>query len=55
MRLVDTLVSFPGTGVRCCNKFESSRHRAERGLDILEEPDEDEFPANVLKYPKNVT
>ena len=36
-------------------KFESSRNRAKRGLDILEEPDEDEFAADVPRDPKNVT
>ena len=33
-------------------KFESSRDGAKRGLDILEEPDEDEFAADD---PRNVT
>ena len=36
-------------------KFESSRNRAKRGLDILEEPDEDEFAANVPRDPKSIT
>ena len=36
-------------------KCESSRNRAKRGLDILEEPDEDEFAAAVPRVPKNVT
>ena len=38
-------------------KFEYSRNRAKRGLDILEEPDEDqdEFAADVPRDPKNVT
>ena len=36
-------------------KFESSRNRAKRGLDISEEPDEDEFAADVPRDPKNVT
>ena len=36
-------------------KFESSRNGAKRGLDILEEPDEDEFAADDPRDPKNVT
>ena len=36
-------------------KFESSRNRAKRGLDILAEPDEDEFAADVPRDPKSVT
>ena len=35
-------------------KLESSRNRAECGLDILEELDEDEFAADVPRYPKSV-
>ena len=34
-------------------KSESSRNK--RGLDFLEEPDEDEFAADVPKDPKNVS
>ena len=36
-------------------KFESSRNRAKRGLDILEEPDENEFADYVRRDPKSVT
>ena len=36
-------------------KSESLRNRAKRGLDILEETDEDEFAADVPRDPKNVT
>ena len=36
-------------------KFESSRNSAKRGLDILEEPDEDEFAGDDPRDPKNVT
>ena len=36
-------------------KFESSRNRAKRGLDILEEPDENEFADDVPRDPKSVT
>ena len=36
-------------------KFEPSRNRAKRGLDILEEPDEDEFAADVPRDLKSVT
>ena len=36
-------------------KVESSQHRAKRGLDILEEPDEDEFAADMPRNPKSVT
>ena len=36
-------------------KFESSRNRAKRGLDILEEPDDNEFADDVPRYPKSVT
>ena len=36
-------------------KFESSRNRAERGLDILEEPEENEFADDVPRDPKSVT
>ena len=36
-------------------KFESSRNRAKRGLDNLEEPDDDEFATDVPRDPKNVT
>ena len=36
-------------------KFESSRNRAKRGLDMLEESDVDEFAADVPRDPKNVT
>ena len=37
------------------SKFESSRNRAKRGLDILEEPDENEFADDVPRDPKSVT
>ena len=36
-------------------KFESSRNRAKRGLDILEEPDENVFADDVPRDPKSVT
>ena len=36
-------------------KFESSRNRAKRGLDILEELDENEFADDVPRDPKSVT
>ena len=36
-------------------KFESSRNRAKRGLDIMAEPDEVEFAADVPRDPKSVT
>ena len=36
-------------------KFESSRNRAKRGLDIFEELDEDEFAAEIPRDPKSVT
>ena len=36
-------------------KFESSRNRAKRGLDICEEPDENEFADDVPRDPKSVT
>ena len=36
-------------------KCESSRNRAKRGLDILEEPDENEFADDVPRDPKSVT
>ena len=36
-------------------KFESSRNRGKRGLDILEELDEDEFAADVPQDPKSGT
>ena len=36
-------------------KIESSRNRAKRGIDILEQPDEDEFAASVPRDPKSVT
>ena len=36
-------------------KFESSRNRAKRGLDILAEPDEDEFAADIPRGPKSAT
>ena len=36
-------------------KFESSRHRAKRGLDILAELDQDEFAADVPRDPKSAT
>ena len=36
-------------------KFESSRNRAKRGLDIFEEPDENEFADDVPRDPKSVT
>ena len=36
-------------------KFESSRNRAQSGLDIREEPDENEFADDVLRDPKSVT
>ena len=36
-------------------KFESSRNRAKRGLDSLDELDEDEFAADVPRDPNNVT
>ena len=36
-------------------KFESSRNGAKRGLDILEEPDEEEFAADDPRDPRNVT
>ena len=35
-------------------KFESSRNRAKRGLDISEEPDENEFADDVPRDPKSV-
>ena len=35
--------------------FESSRNRAKRGLDILEEPDENELADDVPRDPKSVT
>ena len=35
--------------------IESSRNRAKRGLDILEEPDDNESAADVPRDPKNVT
>ena len=34
--------------------FESSRNRAKLGLDMLEEPDEDEFAGDIPRDPKNV-
>ena len=36
-------------------KFESSRNHAKRGLDILEEADENEFADDVQRDPKSVT
>ena len=36
-------------------QFESSRNRAERGLDILEEPGENELADDVPRDPKSVT
>ena len=36
-------------------KFESSRNCAKRGLDILEELDENQFAADVPRDPKSVT
>ena len=36
-------------------KFESSRNRAKRGLDTLDEPDENEFADDVPRDPKSVT
>ena len=36
-------------------KFEPSRNRAKRGLDILAEPDEDHFAAGIPRDPKSVT
>ena len=36
-------------------KFESSRNRARRGLDILAKPDEDEFASDIPRDPKSVT
>ena len=36
-------------------KCESSRHRAKRGLDILEEPDENDFADDVPRDPTSVT
>ena len=36
-------------------KFESSRNRAERGIDTLDEPDDDEFANDVPRDPKSVT
>ena len=36
-------------------KFEPSRNRAKRGLDMLEELDEDDFAADVPRDPKSVT
>ena len=36
-------------------KFESSRNRAKRGLDILEESDENVFADDVPRDPKSVT
>ena len=36
-------------------KFESSQNRAKRGLDTLEEPDEDEIAADISRDPKSVT
>ena len=34
------------------HKLESSRNRAKRGLDILAEPDDDEFPADIPRDPQ---
>ena len=36
-------------------KFESSRNRAKRGLDILEETSENAFADDVPRDPKSVT
>ena len=36
-------------------KFESSRNRAKRGIDTLDEPDDNEFADDVPRYPKSVT
>ena len=35
-------------------KFESSRNRAKRGIDTLDEPDDNEFADDVLRDPKGV-
>ena len=35
-------------------KFESARNRAKRGLDTLDEPDENEFADDVPRDPKSV-
>ena len=35
-------------------QFESSRNRAKRGLDIMAEPDEDAFAADIPRNPKSV-
>ena len=36
-------------------KFESSRKRAKRGVDTLDEPDENEFADDDPRDPKSVT
>ena len=36
-------------------KFESSRNRAKRGIDTLDELDENEFTDNVPRDPKSIT
>ena len=36
-------------------KFESSRNRAKRGIDTLDEPDDNEFAGDVPRDPKSVT
>ena len=35
--------------------FESSRNSAKRGLDIFADPDDDEFAADIQRYPKCFT
>ena len=36
-------------------KFESSRNRAKRGIDTLDEPDDIQFADDVPRNPKSVT
>ena len=38
-----------------CPTFESSRNCAERGLDILADPDDEEFAADIPRAPKRVS
>ena len=52
--LCSSVVVFGGT-CYTIPKFESSRNRAKRGLDILAEPDEDEFAADIPRGPKSAT
>ena len=44
-----------GENSKTQSKFESSRNRAKRGLDILAKPDEVEFAADIPRDPKSVT